>query len=630
MRDFIVLGTDTDAGKTTFSLHWLAAFPEFAYWKPFETGDSDTATVRRYVPTARAHDPLAARREGRAMPTTADAARGVPTQAGPLLIETFGGPMSPFNDAELQIDFIKALNRPTVLVASSTVGAVGRTLATLRVLHLDAIDVRAIVLVGEPDAYAVEELRKHSELPVFSLERPSPWSAASIAGSAARQRAELQAIHAALSASVESVADADPADRLVERDSRAVWHPYTSLRDPAEPLAVVGAKDEYLELADGRRLIDGVSSWWTILYGHRDPRLMLALLNASERIDHVLFAGVTHPWAVGYAEGLLATTPHPDGRVFYSDNGSTAVEVALKMAYQYWCHRGEPQRTHFIGFEHSYHGDTFGAMAVGRDRLFFNRFEPLLFSAKQIPVNPEALDSILRSQADTTAAVILEPLVQGAGGMRMHSPDTLRQIVEVCQRHGVLFIADEVMTCGRTGTFWAHTQANVVPDLICAAKTLAGGILPLAVTIASGKIVDSFDTTDRTKTFFHGHSFTAHPLACALAEETLRMMTDGLWKSESDRISAFWEANRESLRQPGVADVRSRGTILAVELQAAGGYLADVARTLRETAVANGVLLRPLGNVLYSIPPLCASNESLGTILEAMRMAIFKAGEVTK
>jgi len=291
----------------------------------------------------------------------------------------------------------------------------------------------------------------------------------------------------------------------VRRDAETIWHPYTSLRESDAPLPVVGAYDEFLTLADGRRVIDGISSWWTILHGHRDPPLMAALAEAAAQIDHVHFAGVTHPWAVELAELMLATMPWRDGRVFYSDNGSTAVEVALKMAYQFWCHRGEPQRTLFVGFEGGYHGDTFGAMSVGRDPVFFGRFEPLLFRAEVVPMSAERLDDVLTKNPDRVAAVILEPLVQGAGGMRMHTPAELRAIFEVTRKHGALFIADEVMTGGgRTGTLWAHQAAAIAPDLVCAAKTLAGGILPLAATLAAPAIVAAWDTDDRTRTFSTG------------------------------------------------------------------------------------------------------------------------------
>jgi adenosylmethionine-8-amino-7-oxononanoate aminotransferase len=384
---------------------------------------------------------------------------------------------------------------------------------------------------------------------------------------------------------------------------------------------VIGAQDEFLHLADGRRIIDGISSWWTILHGHREPRLMAALHEATRAFDHVLFAGVTHPNAIRVAELLLNTVPweRESGRVFFSDNGSTAVEVALKMAYQYWHQRGQPQRTLFIGFEDGYHGDTFGAMAVGRDPLFFGKFEPLLFRAERVPVSADQLDEALKRAGDRAAAVILEPLVQGAGGMRMHSPEVLRALFEVTRKHGALFIADEVMTgCYRTGTMWAFDAAGIAPDLICAAKTLAGGILSLAATLASPEIVSAFDAADREHTFFHGHSFTAHPLACAIAAANLEILQRES-PSAPARMEAFWHKAFDPLRgNPRVRDVRIRGSIAAIEIDVPGGYLAEAASGMRKRCLEHGVFLRPLGNVLYAMPPFNCSMESLEKIAEVM------------
>ena len=642
MTDFIVVGTDTDAGKTTFSLLWLSAFAaDYAYWKPLETGPSDTETVRRLVPTATVHAPfaqfqeavaptLAARREGREIPSAATISEAKPTSGKSLLIETFGGPLSPLNENELQIELIRRLNAPAVLVTSSSVGAIGRTLAMLRVLKAEQIEVSAVVLLGPEDTYAAEQIERHGGLSVVSLQPPESWDAAGVSASAAEQTARPKKLRDTLmkrnliTASEFAATLRDSRDQL-NRDAACVWHPYTPLRGRVEPLLVESAEREFLRLVNGDVMIDAISSWWTILHGHRHPPLMDALRLAAEKIDHVLFAGVTHPYAIECAERLLKTAPWANGRVFFSDNGSTAVEVALKMAYQWWDLRGDSQRTLFVGFEGAYHGDTFGAMAVGRDPLFFGRFDPLLFRALQVPVSAERLDAVLQEHGNRVAAVVIEPLVQGAGGMRMHTPAELRAIYDVARRHGVLFIADEVMTCGRTGSFWAHTQADIAPDLICAAKTLAGGVMPLAVTLVAPQIVAAFDTDDRTKTFFHGHSFTAHPLACAVAAENLRSMEDGQWLAESRRIEDFWHGQRDSLRAlPSVRDVRVCGTILAVEIEVAGGYLAEVGQAMRDAALEEGVLLRPLGNVLYAMPPLCTSDGSLSRIADAMRSAVGK------
>jgi adenosylmethionine-8-amino-7-oxononanoate aminotransferase len=630
MNGLVVVGTDTDAGKTAFSLLFLSAFgEEFDYWKPVETGDPDSLRVRRLVPGMRVHEPvarfaepvapaLAAAREGRVMPGAAEIVAAVPRAEKPLLIETFGGPLSPLTDDVLQIELLRALALPVVLVTSSAVGAVGRTLATLRALQ--GIEVAAVVLLGEPDAFVEEQIAKHAGLPVLSVRMPDgKWTMESLREVAASWRAGGVSPLLALNRGLTPPARHE----LKPRDRAAVWHPYTSLADPVDPLPVVAAEREFLHLADGRTLIDAISSWWTILHGHRHPPLVAALTRAANTLDHVLFAGVTHPPAIELAELMLASVPWRGGRVFYSDNGSTAVEVALKMAYQFWCHRGEPRRTLFVGFENGYHGDTFGAMAVGRDPLFFGTFEPLLFRALQVPVSAERVDAVLSEHTGKVAAVILEPLVQGAGGMRMYSPEELRDIFEVTKRHGVLFIADEVMIGCRTGRIWAHTLTGIAPDLMCAAKTLAGGMLPLAATLASPEVVAAFDTPDRAKTFFHGHSFTANPLACAVAVANWKLLADDEWKANAARIEAFWRNHLLPLRdRAGVKDVRIRGTIAAVELDVPGGYLADIGPRIRAMAVDRGVLLRPLGSVVYAMPPLCTSDESLARIAEAMRAAV--------
>lgn len=631
MNNFILLGTDTDVGKTTFALLWLHLFANrYAYWKPVETGESDSEKVARLCPAARVFPtvkrfqapvapPLAARLEGGEVPTARWIARQCPPRSPdgvPLLVETFGSAFSPLNEQELQLALIRELALPCVLVSSPRLGGIGRTLQAVAALRAEGIALAAVVLLGERDPYTEEQVRLYApDLPVVGITPPTEWTSPALLACAAAQREPFERVLIALR----------PPDlrNINTEDRRCVWHPYTPLVGVEDPLVCVGAQDEFLELADGRRVIDGISSWWTILHGHRHPPLVRALAEAAGRIDHVHFAGVTHPDAVAVADLLLGTLPWFGGRVFYSDNGSTAVEVALKLAYQYWRHHGEPQRTHFVGFTHGYHGDTFGAMAVSRDPVFFGGFEPLLFSAEILPLEPEVLDEHLRRNGTSTAAVILEPLVQGAGGMQMHSPETLRQLAEVARRHGVLFIADEVMTGGgRTGTFWAHQAAGILPDLICSAKTLTGGMLPLAATLASPRIVRAFETDDRSRTFFHGHSFTANPLACAVAACNLRLVLKTAENSAA-RIEKTWHDTLGDLaRHPRVREVRIRGIIAAIEIDAEGGYLASAGGKMRQACLERGVVLRPLGNVLYTLPPLGTSADSLARIADAMRAAV--------
>ena len=632
MSDAIVLGTDTDAGKTTFALLWMAAFSgDFAYWKPVETGPSDTETIKRLVPKARVHAPLtrfrdavapevAAKREGRAVPEVGEILDALPEDTRSLLIETFGSPLSPLRPNVLQIDLIRRFERPGLLVGSTAVGAVGRALQSVETLRAHGIEPRALVLVGPKDTYAESKIRQHGGLEVFTLEPPATFDEEGVRLSAEKQIGTLRSLYEKL-----QTLESDPSSDKdwVARDRRSVWHPYTSLKDPDEPLNVVGSRDEFLILEDGRQIIDGFSSWWTIQHAHRFPPLMKALRESARRYDHVVFAGVTHPPAIELAERMLASMPWSGGRVFYSDNGSTAVEVALKMAYQHWCHRDEPGRRLFVGFEGGYHGDTFGAMAVSRDPLFFGTFEPLLFESRIVPLSPKSLDRILVREGSRVAAVILEPLVQGAGGMIMHTPETLAALADVAKRHGVLFIADEVMTGGgRTGTLWAHQAAGITPDLVCNGKTIAGGILPIAATLVAPHIVESFDTEDRSRTFFHGHSFTAHPLSCAVGVANWRLLEDGIG-DEPRQIESFWRERFEPMRsRPGVKDVRIQGTIAAIELDLPGGYLADTGRRMRQVCLEHGVWLRPLGNVLYALPPFRTPRASLERIADAMEAAV--------
>jgi adenosylmethionine-8-amino-7-oxononanoate aminotransferase len=263
-------------------------------------------------------------------------------------------------------------------------------------------------------------------------------------------------------------------------------------------------------------------------------------------------------------------------------------------------------------------------MAAGRDPLFFGRFEPFLFQTLKVPVSAERLAATLKEHRGQVAGVILEPLVQGAGGMRMHSPSELRDIFAVTREHGVYFIADEVMTgCGRTGSLWAFEQAGIAPDLICTAKTLAGGVLPLAATLTSPEIVSEFDTDDRSRTFFHGHSFTGHPLACAVAVANWDDLRAGHWRADVRRIEEVWRERLAPLRgRAGVADVRIRGTIAAVECEATGGYLSEVASRFRRVCLEHGVFLRPLGNVLYAMPPFRTRDSSLHRIADAMTSCV--------
>jgi adenosylmethionine---8-amino-7-oxononanoate aminotransferase len=418
---------------------------------------------------------------------------------------------------------------------------------------------------------------------------------------------------------------------LVERDAAVSWHPYTQHGIEVAPLPVSSAKGSVITLEDGTEIIDAISSWWAILHGHGELAIAQAMADQALRLDHVLFAGATHEPAVRLAERLVEVTPEGLTRVFYSDDGSTAIEVALKMVIQFWQHQDQGQRRVFVGLEHAYHGDTFGAMAIGDPDPFFEPFRELLFGARLSAPNIKAITATLDELGDTAAGVILEPLVQGAGGMLMQSPAFLRELRALCTARDLPLIADEVMTgFGRTGKLFACDVAGIAPDLMCLAKGLTGGMTPMSVTMASERFFECFVSQDRGAAFFHGHTFTAHPIGCAAALASLELTLSRDVPAVLDKIGAriesklrehLWEFGAEpsGASKPRVLGLRRQGGIVAFDLaHGEQGYLASQAPVLRQAATARGVLLRPLGNILYAMPPASTTVEQCDRIAEVL------------
>jgi adenosylmethionine-8-amino-7-oxononanoate aminotransferase len=404
-----------------------------------------------------------------------------------------------------------------------------------------------------------------------------------------------------------------------------IWHPFTQhgLKEPIPK--IVSASGAELHCADGRTLIDGISSWWVITHGHCEPRIAAAIADQAGRLDQLIFAGYTHEAAETLANSLVRLTGLP--RVFYSDSGSTAVEVALKMALGHWYNRGEP-RHRIVVMEHSYHGDTIGTMSVGERGTFNRAYAPLLFDVAKLPfpaagaeqATLDALESLC-ADPDKPAAFIVEPLVLGSGGMLFYSPQLLREMARICAQHNVLFIADEVMTgWGRTGTMLACEQAGVTPDILCLAKGLTGGSVPLAVTLASERIFDSHYSEDRADMFFHSSSFTANPISCAAANANV-----AIWDAEDvpARIAALGatlDAGLASLSgHPRLGNARRIGAIAAIDLHVPdSGYLSHVAPRLRAHFLERGLLLRPLGNTIYMMPPYCTDAGQVEKMIAAI------------
>lgn len=425
------------------------------------------------------------------------------------------------------------------------------------------------------------------------------------------------------------------AARLVDRDRARVWHPYTQMKTAPPLLPIVKAEGVYLYTEDGRRLLDGISSWWVNIHGHSHPRLNRALAEQAQQLEHVMFAGCTHEPAVDLAERLVEILPPGLTRVFYSDNGSTAVEIALKVAHQYWSNLGQPGRRTFITLHHAYHGDTVGAMSASEDSLFTRAFAPLLFPVTRVdppycyrcPLGLErascridclsSLESALERHGDTVAAVLVEPMLQGAGGMIVWPAEFLAGARRLCDRHGTLLVADEVLTgFGRTGRMFACEHASITPDIICLSKALTAGYLPLGATIATETIFEAFLSDDRAKTFFHGHSFTANPLACAVARASLDLFRETDVLGRIARLEAQLRSGLAPLAGlPIVADVRVIGGVGIVELVSdtrtgeTGGYLDGIGPRLAAAFLARGLLLRPLGNIVYFMPPYAITDD---------------------
>ena len=404
-----------------------------------------------------------------------------------------------------------------------------------------------------------------------------------------------------------------------QRDAACIWHPFTPA-SAAPEIAVVKAEGVWLHTEDGRKILDGTSSWWVNAHGHAHPYIAERLAHQAQTLEHIIFAGFTHPPAIELAEQLLQFINGPQSRIFYSDNGSTAVEVALKMALQFFKNQEIPKKR-IIALENAYHGDTFGAMSVGHRNAFSAAFSDLLFEVDFIPAPESGKEKESYSKFNElikkgdVAAFIFEPLVQGAGGMRMYCPETLNKMLVQCKFYGALSIADEVFTgFYRTGTPLAMQQLPKMPDIICLSKTLTGGTLPLGVTAVPEFIFNAFQSKDPNHTFFHGHSFTANPLACTAALASL----DLLLKEDCINNISFIEKQHQAFashikQHQAIMEVRHLGTILAIEMHARGehGYLNPIAPKLTKYFLERNIYLRPLGNVMYFTPPYIIKDDEL-------------------
>ncbi len=424
-----------------------------------------------------------------------------------------------------------------------------------------------------------------------------------------------------------------------------IWHPLTQHGLSPEEIHIDRAAGAYLFARRGtkgapkgeRRIIDAISSWWVISHGHCHPEIVHAIQKQANACDQVIFAGLTHAPAEELATRLCAIAGESLDHVFYSDSGSTAVEVALKMAIGYWTNINKP-RTKIIALEGGYHGSTFGTMSVGGRSVYNKSYEPFLFETEYIPFPEqgresetfEALEEILKKNKNNVAAFIFEPLLQGAIGMRPYSADVLKTLADMCRAQNVLLIADEVMTgFGRTGTLFACEQAELIPDLMCLSKGLTGGFLPMGATLCTREIYQAFYHEDKSKMFFHSSSFGGNPLSCAAANASLN-----IWESEPvlERIATIAKSHANAAsgfsKRKDILNVRQKGTILAMDIKAEdAGYLSKIQPAFYESFLSQDVLLRPIGNTVYIMPPYCVTQKDLSKIYDAITSALDEVRE---
>lgn len=610
----VVVGTDTGVGKTLVSGLIARSRARVAYWKPVATGaaeGSDGQTVRALAPAATiipetyAFEPpiaphLAAARAG----TAIDLARLLADHAAidpelDLVVEGIGGVLVPLTEEASFADLIRALGLPALVVARTALGTINHTLLTLEALRARGVEVLGVVFSGPPEPEVCAAIERIGR---------------------ARVLAQLPHVEDPRALHLELAFEADPKASWVALDQAHVWRPYTPMKLAPPPLPVVRSEGVHLILADGRRVIDAIGSWWVNVHGHCHPELTRALTAQAAQLDQIIYASCAHQSGAELAGSLAELTGLP--RVFYTDDGSTAVEAALKIAYQSWTNRGVRGRKLLITLEGAYHGDTLGAMSAGADGVYHAAFRDLLFEVEKVRPGDGSLSAALERHGEIVFAVIVEPMVQGAAGMRFMPASFLAEARALTAQRGIPLIADEVFTgFGRTGRMFACEHAGITPDLMCLSKALTGGVMAFGAVLASEALFADFVSDDRTKTLFHGHSYTGNPLACAVANASLRLI-------DLPRVRAIEARLHQHLAalaaHPRVHATRALGAIAAIDLtpEGTGGYLDPIGPRLARRALAEGVLVRPLGDVLYLTPPYSITDAQLDQVFGAIRAAL--------
>lgn len=641
MRALFVSGTDTDIGKTFVSSLLCRAFSRYGrvtYFKPIQAGQpTDSDQIKELCPdinilqsTYQLRHPMSPNRaaEKEAVDIKlSEIQKSFATSSGNItIVEGAGGLLVPINEQEKILDLNLKLNIPCLLVCSTRLGTINHTLLSIEALKSRGVSVAGIVLNGQRDPGLKELLEAQSgEKVVFEVPNFPECCEEEV-------RHWLETDQALRQFVISFCEKTDEQDNTPLRsdDSHYVWHPFTQHGIVKDHPLITSARGSYLQY-NGSSVLDGISSWWVNLLGHSHPQIARAVSQQASHLEHVIFAGFTHRPAIELSKTLIALTRKSGAqfsKVFFSDNGSTSVEVALKMAYQYHQQEGG-KRKRFLAFRGSYHGDTIGAMSVGERKGFNDVFRPLMFDVDFVdPFHPEELRKAFNDRGQDYIGVIFEPMVQGASGMRMYDVSILNELQILCEQHQVLKICDEVFTgFYRTGKRFAFEHSNLVPDFLCLSKGLTGGFLPLAVTLCPQRIFEAFEGGDMRSAFLHGHSYTANPIACAAANTTMELLESEKTQNKIKEIECWTEELVATYNDnKNLFNGRSLGTIGAFEVsnEDPNYFRGDFSYCFHKQALEKGVLLRPLGGTVYTVPPYCIEKNELEKIYKTMEEVMAK------
>ena len=649
-KTIFVTGTDTNVGKTysTLVLGWLLKARGFkvGVFKPVQCAGDDAAFLKEHlniedplelVNPFYAKEPLSPNlafkrsKQNISISKILKVYSELQKKYDIVLIEGAGGLMVPLKDNYLVLDLIKDIGADTVVVSRLGLGTINHTMLTVEQARSNGINVCGVLFSevalekrGIPEETNPDIIKKCLNIDVMGT---IPYLK-----ELDEQKVVKKLILNISLKSLLKVNKSSKAQQLIEWDKEYVWHPFTQMKDwlDEEPLVIERAEGSYLIDTNGRKYLDGVSSLWVTVHGHKNKMINAAVKNQIEKLDHSTMLGLANTPAIELAKKLVEITPKGLDKVFYSDSGSTSVEIALKMAYQYWQNIGQIKKTKIVHLENSYHGDTLGSVSVGGIDLFHKVYKKLIFKALKIK-DVDQLEALFKAESQNIAAFIIEPLVQGAAGMIVWPKGALKRIQELCRKYDVIFIIDEVATgFGRTGKMFASDHENVVADIMCLAKGITGGVLPLAATLTSRRIYEGFlhDYKD-LKAFFHGHTYTGNPVACSAALANIEIFEkQRVLEKLQPKIKYLSQGLEVFYNLRSVGAIRQCGFMVGIELvkdkvtKEAYPWEMKMGAKVCQKARQRGVILRPLGNVVVIMPPLSMTKKELKQVLDVTYWAI--------